>query len=173
MHITKIEVSDLKSTEGTARGFVSLHCEEGNVQMHCSVTDPADRNPRLALISEALRQLDKLISGGQPPIALLPQIAWSLRRLGLATAVVEHRERSGRKWQLDEALKLAGINRPADLGRAKSQLKGLGRDRARQLLPWLLDADLRLKGTHSADGRDRRFGNELPRIIATAGDRCW
>ncbi len=105
--------------------------------------------------AEALRQLDKLMSGGQRPIALLPQIAWSLRRLGMATAVVEHRERSGRSWQLEEALSLAGINRPADIGRAKSQLKGLGRCRAKQLLPWLLDADLRLKGTHSTEGRDR------------------
>lgn len=60
MHITKIEVSDLKSTEGTARGFVSLHCEEGNVQMHCSIVDAEDRNPRLALISEALRQLARM-----------------------------------------------------------------------------------------------------------------
>jgi DNA polymerase-3 subunit delta len=111
--------------------------------------------------AEALRQLDKLMSGGQRPIALLPQIAWSLRRLGMATAIVEHREREGRSWQLEEALSLAGINRPAEIGRATSQLKGLGRNRARQLLPWLLDADLRLKGTHSAEGRDRFLLEQL------------
>ena len=105
--------------------------------------------------AEALRQLDKLMTGGQKPIALLPQIAWSLRRLGMATAVVQHREATGRVWQLEDALSLAGINRPSDLQRAKAQLKGLGRDRAKQLLAWLLDADLRLKGTHSQDGRDR------------------
>ena len=105
--------------------------------------------------AEAIRQLDKLMSGGQKPIALLPQIAWSLRRLGMATAVVEHREREGRSWQLEEALSAAGIHRPSDLGQASAQMKALGRARARQLLPWLLDADLRLKGTHSSDGRDR------------------
>ena len=105
--------------------------------------------------AEALRQLDKLMSGGQKPIALLPQIAWSLRRLGMATAVVEHRERSGRNWQLDDALAAAGIHRPSEIQQAKIQMKGLGRARAKQLLPWLLDADLRLKGTHSAEGRDR------------------
>ena len=105
--------------------------------------------------AEALRQLDKLMTGGQKPIALLPQIAWSLRRLGMATAVVQHREAQGRKWQLEDALSLAGVNRPSEAQRAKAQLKGLGRDRAKQLLPWLLDADLRLKGTHSQDGRDR------------------
>ena len=118
--------------------------------------------------AEALRQLDKLMSGGQPPIALLPQIAWGLRRLGMATAVVEHRERSGRPWKLDEALSAAGVHRPADVGRAKTQLKGLGRERARQLLPWLLDVDLRLKGTHSADGRDRFLLEQLVVRLAKA-----
>ena len=73
----------------------------------------------------------------------------------MATAVVEHRERSGRNWQLDDALAAAGIHRPAEIQQAKLQMKGLGRARAKQLLPWLLDADLRLKGTHSSDGRDR------------------
>lgn len=111
--------------------------------------------------AEAIRQLDKLMSGGQRPIALLPQIAWSLRRLGMATAVVEHRERSGQAWQLDDALAAAGVNRPGEIQRAKSQLKGIGRPRAKQLLPWLLDADLRLKGTHSADGRDRFLLEQL------------
>ncbi len=118
--------------------------------------------------AEALRQLDKLMSGGQRPIALLPQIAWSLRRLGMATAVVEHRESCGRKWQLEEVLSLAGIHRPADVQRAKSQLKGLGRARAKQLLPWLLDADLRLKGTHSAEGRDRFLLEQLVMKLAKA-----
>ena len=111
--------------------------------------------------AEALRQLDKLMSGGQRPIALLPQIAWSLRRLGMATAVVEHRERSGRPWQLEDALGAAGIRRPSDIQRSKVQLKGIGRERAKQLLPWLLDADLRLKGTHSAEGRDRFLLEQL------------
>ena len=116
--------------------------------------------------AEALRQLDKLMSGGQRPIALLPQIAWSLRRLGMATAVVEHRERSGRPWQLEDALSAAGIHRPSDIQRAKAQLKGLGRARAKQLLPWLLEADLRLKGTHSAEGRDRLVLEQLVMKLA-------
>lgn len=118
--------------------------------------------------AEALRQLDKLMSGGQRPIALLPQIAWSLRRLGMATAVVQYRERTGRGWNLDEALGVAGVRRPADVQRSNAQLKGLGRDRAKRLLPWLLDADLRLKGTHSQDGRDRFLLEQLVLKLARA-----
>ncbi|MEM9644060.1 MAG: DNA polymerase III subunit delta [Planctomycetota bacterium] len=105
--------------------------------------------------AEAMRQLDKLMSGGQRPIALLPQMAWWLRKLGMATAVVQHRERAGRAWQLEDAIAAAGVHRPSDIARAKKQLKSLGRERAAQMLPWLLDADLRLKGTHSQEGRDR------------------
>jgi DNA polymerase-3 subunit delta len=110
--------------------------------------------------AEALRQLDKLMSGGQRPIALLPQIAWSLRRFGMATAVVTHREATGRGWKLEDALAAAGV-RPSEASSAAKQLKAIGRPRAKQLLPWLLDADLRLKGTHSAEGRDRFLLEQL------------
>lgn len=105
--------------------------------------------------AEAIKQLDKLMGSGQKPIALLPQIAWSLRRLGMATAIYAQREAEGRRMQLEDALSSAGINRPSDIQTAKKQLQGLTRARALKLLPWLLDADLRLKGTHSAEGRDR------------------
>ncbi len=116
--------------------------------------------------AEALRQLDKLMTGGQRPIALLPQIAWSLRRLGMATAIVECMERSGRRWRLNDALSQAGVKRPADVSRATSQLKALRRERGKELLPWLLDADLRLKGTHSAEGRDRFLLEQLVMKLA-------
>lgn len=104
--------------------------------------------------AEAIRQLDKLMAGGQPPIALLPQIAWSLRRLGLATAIYEHSERIGSRVRLEDALAQAGV-RPYETKRAADELKRMGRARAKEMLSWLLDGDLRLKGTHSADGRDR------------------
>ena len=120
--------------------------------------------------AEAIRQLDKLMTGGQRPIALLPQIAWSLRKLGMATAIVQYMESTGRSWRLEDALAAAGVNRPADITRAKEQLKGLRRERGKQLLPWLLDADLRLKGTHSADGRDRFLLEQLvTRLAKSAG----
>lgn len=111
--------------------------------------------------AEAMLQLDKLILGGSKPIALLPQIAWSLRRLGMATAVVRYLESTGRSWRLQDAVAAAGVHRPGDIENASRQLKKMGRDRAGELLPWLLDADLRLKGTHSAEPRDRFMLEQL------------
>ncbi|MCC9599659.1 DNA polymerase III subunit delta [Stieleria sp. JC731] len=104
--------------------------------------------------AEALLQLDKLISGGQPPVALLPQIAYSLRKLGLATAIHLAAERAGKKPHLEDSLVKGGL-RPFEIGRATSDMKRMKRERAAKLLEWLLDADLRLKGTHSSDGLDR------------------
>ncbi|QEG02563.1 DNA polymerase III subunit delta [Stieleria maiorica] len=105
--------------------------------------------------AEAIKQLDKLISGGQPAIALLPQIAWSLRRLGLAASAHVAAERAGKRQTLEDSLAQAGVHRPAEIARAIADMKRMKREKAVQLLAWLLDADLRLKGTHSADGRDR------------------
>jgi DNA polymerase-3 subunit delta len=112
--------------------------------------------------AEALRHLDRLLTSGERPIALLPQLAWSLRRLGMATAAVDAAEMRGQRPQLKEALQTAGFRgRPQDLQRAETQLRQLGRERARQILPWLLEADLKLKGSHSSEGRDRWVLEEL------------
>jgi DNA polymerase III subunit delta len=111
--------------------------------------------------AEALRHLDKLLSGGQAPLALLPQLSWALRRLGMATAVVDELEASG-GGGVQEGLRASGFRgSPDDFRKAQSQMQQLGRDRARQLLPWLLDADLKLKGSHSASPRDRWVLEEL------------
>ncbi len=112
--------------------------------------------------AEALRHLDKLLSGGQAPQALLPQLSWALRRLGMATAVVDEMEASGRRGSPQEGLRASGFRgSPNDLKKAESQMKQIGRDRARQLLPWLLEADLKLKGSHSSPPRDRWVLEEL------------
>jgi DNA polymerase-3 subunit delta len=112
--------------------------------------------------AEALRHFDKLISGGQATIALLPQLAWALRRLGMATAVVDEWEAMGRKVTPQDGLKSIGLKAGAnEMKKAEQQMKQLGRDRARKLLDWLLDADLKLKGSHSAAPRDRRVVEEL------------
>lgn len=112
--------------------------------------------------AEALRHFDKLITGGQATIALLPQLAWALRRLGMATAVVDEWEAMGRKPTPQDGLKAIGFKGgPNDMKKAEQQMKQLGRERARKLLDWLLDADLKLKGSHSAAPRDRWVVEEL------------
>lgn len=112
--------------------------------------------------AEALRHLDKLISGGQATLALLPQLAWALRRLGMATAMVDQWESMGRKPTPQDGLKSSGFRGgPSDMKKAEQQMKQLGRDRARRLLDWLLDADLKLKGSHSSAPRDRWVIEEL------------
>ena len=117
--------------------------------------------------SDALKHLEKLMSGGQPPIALLPQIAWSLRRLGMASAVIHYKERNGQRIREEDALAQAGF-RPHETQRGKVHLRGLKRDRAKKLLAWLLDADLRLKGTHSKPWFDRFLLENLIIKLASA-----
>lgn len=107
--------------------------------------------------AEALRQLEHLLQSGEHPVALFGQIAWSLRRLAAATRIYQRAERGRRKIPLTDALIQAGIqhwNRKG-LEKAENQLLQLGRHRAGQLYRWLLDADLALKGSHSAPQRAR------------------
>ena len=112
--------------------------------------------------AEALKQLDKLMSGGERAIALLPQLSWSLRRLGMGMAVIEEKEAHGIRTTPRDGLAASGFKgSPQDLGKAEMQLKALGRKRAQKLLGWLLESDLRLKGSHSTEGRDRWALEEL------------
>jgi len=112
--------------------------------------------------AEALKQLDKLMIGGERAIALLPQLSWALRRLGLAMAVIEEKEAAGGRCSPREGLAASGFKGgPQDLAKAETQMKQLGRVRAQRLLGWLLESDLRLKGSHSTEGRDRWALEEL------------
>ena len=112
--------------------------------------------------AEALKHLDKLMSGGERAIALLPQLSWSLRRLGMAMAEIEEKEASGRRCSPREGLAASGFKGgPQDLVKAEGHMKQLGRTRVEKMLPWLLETDMRLKGSHSAEGRDRFALEEL------------
>ncbi len=112
--------------------------------------------------AEALKHLEKLMIGGERPIALLPQLSWGLRRLGTAMAAFEAKEAEGARVQLREALTTIGFKGgPQDFAKAEAQLKQLGRQRAGKLLDWLLETDLKLKGSHSQDGPDRWAMEEL------------
>ena len=107
--------------------------------------------------AEALAQLDRLIHAGENPLAMLGAFSWSLRRFAAATRIIQRAEREGTRPNLQAALIEAGFRKfPREaLQTAESSLRQLGRERAGQLYDWLLETDLRLKGSHSAPERAR------------------
>jgi DNA polymerase-3 subunit delta len=101
-------------------------------------------------IGIAIEQMDRLKTAGQAAIGLFAPLSWSLRRFGLAAQLIEQSERFGRKPDLKQALELAGF-RKFDLAKAETQLRRIGRPRARLLLEWLAELELKLKGSHSSE----------------------
>jgi predicted ATPase len=67
---------------------------------------------------------------------------------------VEQQERYGGKVALNRALEQAGF-RVYEVDDAARRLRRIGRARAKLILPWLKDLDMKLKGSHSTDDRSR------------------
>lgn len=106
--------------------------------------------------ADALLQLDRLLSSGDPPIAVLGALAFTLRRFAGAARIVQRAREQRQSITLSEALKQAGLRTyPAALKKAEDQLRQIGSQRASQLLKWILEADLALKGTASSPARGR------------------
>jgi DNA polymerase III subunit delta len=103
---------------------------------------------------EGLLQLERLLAGGEAPIAVLAQISGSLRRFAAATSIIEAAEEQRRRITLRDALSEAGF-KPFVLSKAEAQLRQLGRIRGAKLYRWLVDADLALKGSSSSPARAR------------------
>src|SRR4051794_20110933 len=111
--------------------------------------------------TDALGQLHRLITSGEKPFGLLPQMASSLRRFATAIQLIEAAEKHRQRLSPREALAQAGVI-PFKLGDAERQLRQIGRQRAKQLTHWLLAADLAMKGHNSSDERARM---EIERLI--------
>lgn len=105
-------------------------------------------------IAVALEQLDRLLASGQNAIGLSAQLSWYFRRFGVAAHLIEQAERFGRKPIMTTSLEQAGFYRYS-IQDAERHLRRIGRDRARQILAWLKDLDIRLKGSHSQEDRAR------------------
>ena len=118
----------------------------------------------------ALLQLDRLLLGGEVPIALLAQIGASLRRFAAAARLIDQSDKAKRGINLRQALEQAGV-KPFLLGKVEPQLRKLGRSRAGELYRWLLEADLALKGSSSSPARSRLVLEELIVRIAAAPAR--
>ena len=103
-------------------------------------------------VRNSLVELDRLLLAGESPVAILGQVAGSLRRFAAATRLILQAETSGRRVSLREALTQAGV-KPFVLAKAEAQLRRLGRRRGGKLYRWLLEADLDLKGASAVPPR--------------------
>ncbi|MDR1958821.1 MAG: DNA polymerase III subunit delta [Planctomycetaceae bacterium] len=99
---------------------------------------------------EAVRQLNMLFQAGENAVGLLAMTAYTLRKLAAATQIVINAEKQRRRIPLPMALEQAGVKKFA-LGKSEQQLKLLGRHRGKQLLKWLVQADLDMKGDSRSD----------------------
>ncbi|HEX3602228.1 MAG TPA: DNA polymerase III subunit delta [Lacipirellulaceae bacterium] len=111
--------------------------------------------------ADALAQLDRLLTSGEKPHGLLPQMASTLRRFATAVDLIDAAATDRRRLPTRDALAQAGVL-PFKLADAERQLRQIGRRRASQLTQWLLAADLAIKSHNSSDDRARV---ELERLI--------
>jgi DNA polymerase III delta subunit len=100
----------------------------------------------------AIRQLNALMLAGEDAAKILPQIAYTLRKLAAATELILDAERRKSKLSVRSALEKAGI-KGFVLEKTEKQLIHLGRHRGAKLSKWLLQLDLDLKGDSRSDKR--------------------
>ncbi len=103
-------------------------------------------------VADALQQLEKVFAAGEHPAAVIPQISWSLRRFGNAAQLLLQAKRTGRPVNVQAAISQCGFW-GADAKLAEGRLRRLGLRRAGKLLDWLLELDLKIKGSHSHTDR--------------------
>lgn len=149
--VTKLALLADPSSGGIDRGLVSEQVGGWRARRTWDMIDAVAEGRA----DDALLQLDRLLASGEDPHALLPQMASTLRRFTMAVRLYENADRQGQRLSLKLALERAGIPK-FKLHSAESQLRKIGRLRARQLLGWLLAADLELKGYNSTPQRARR-----------------
>jgi DNA polymerase-3 subunit delta len=116
--------------------------------------------------SFALEQLDRLFASGQNAFAIMAQLSWYFRRFGLAAHLIEQAELSNAKPSLSQALEQAGFNFYA-VKDAEKNLRRIGRQRAKLLLGWLKQIDLKMKGSHSTDSKGRMAIEEFIAKLAS------
>lgn len=92
----------------------------------------------------ALENLEKLLKAGESPIKVLGGVSFSFRKFAEATELARQRV------PLREALSKAGVFTPA-LGAGEAYLKRIGFERASRILPWLMEADMEMKGGSRVD----------------------
>ncbi len=102
--------------------------------------------------ADAMLQLEKVFAAGEHPAAVIPQVAWSLRRFGRAAHLILQGYRTGVRVPAAAAIGQCGFWGP-DAKKAEARLKRMGLRRASMLSQWLLELDLKIKGSHSQPAR--------------------
>ncbi len=103
-------------------------------------------------VADAVEQLEHVFAAGEAPAAVVPQISWSLRRFGRAAHLILQARRQGTSMSAQAAIGQSGFwGRDAKL--AEDRLRRMGLRRAGRLPDWLLELDLKIKGTHSTPSR--------------------
>lgn len=102
--------------------------------------------------ADAMLQLEKVFAAGEHPAAVIPQVAWSLRRFGKAAHLILQGYRTGVRVSAAAAIGQCGFW-GADAKKAEVRLKRMGLRRASMLSQWLLELDLKIKGSHSQPAR--------------------
>lgn len=90
-------------------------------------------------LPESLRELDRVLAAGEPPVKVLAIFSAQLRKYGEAF------RRATAKIPPDVALREAGVP-PFVIHAAERRLRGLGRERSAALYEQTLHADLAIKG---------------------------
>lgn len=103
-------------------------------------------------VADALAQLDRVFANGEHPAAVIPQIAWSLRRFGNAAQLILQSKRTGIPVSAKAAIGQCGFW-GVDAQLAEGRLRRMGLRRASKILDWLLELDLKIKGSHSNTDR--------------------
>ena len=110
--------------------------------------------------ADALRELERVFAGGEAAAAVVPQIAWSLRRFGNAAHLILQSKRTGQNLSAQSAISQSGFwGNDAKL--ADERLRRIGLKRASRITEWLLELDLKIKGSHSTPQRAQFALEEL------------
>ena len=126
---------------------VRRFCEEWRVKHAWAILDLAMEGKP----GEALRELDRLLTSGEHPLAILAQLGGTLRRVSHAASLIDKNNNAS---QPSVARVLSQLGAPPSIAsKTLAQLRHLGVRNARLLSQVLLSADFQLKGGSTLDAR--------------------
>lgn len=103
-------------------------------------------------VTDALAQLEKIFAAGEAPAAVIPQISWSLRRFGNAASLILQAKQRGQKVSPSQVIGKCGFW-GKDVQLAEQRIRRMGLLKSAKILDWLLELDLKIKGSHSTPAR--------------------